>query len=386
MPSVKYRFVIAGLLGTLLLVLGEAIPLAGVPAPTPIRHVIVLLKENRTFDNYFGQFPGANGARTVSRNGKSAPAPRASDTSPDMDHSFARAHAAYNGGRMDKFESGAYAQFSEIDIPEYWTYARQYVLYDNYFSSVMGGSYPNHLFLVASSNAGAISNALGGSPTVGCSDPQAKMDVLSSDGKVRQATACFDIPTVPTRLSRAGLTWKGYGYWAMGALSPLYHDKTMRRNLGWEDQFLSDIEDGKLPTVSWVWSSRSEHAPQSVCHGMQRTVEQISTLMKSSYWPSSLIILTWDDWGGWYDHVPPPKVDVYGFGFRVPALIISPYAKKGYVSHRLTEHASVPKTIEVLFNLPSVTRRDKAANDLLDGLDFKQAPRKPVVLPARTCR
>jgi phospholipase C len=115
------------------------------------------------------------------------------------------------------------------------------------------------------------------------------------------------------------------------------------------------------------------------------TVEQVNAIMAGPLWRSTLIIITWDDWGGWYDHVPPPQVDRFGLGFRVPALVISAYARRGYISHRLTEHASVAKTVETLFGLPSLTERDAAANDLLDALDLSQPPRPKVFLPRRPC-
>ena len=115
------------------------------------------------------------------------------------------------------------------------------------------------------------------------------------------------------------------------------------------------------------------------------TVEQVNAIMAGPLWRSTLIIITWDDWGGWYDHVPPPQMDRFGLGFRVPALVISAYARRGYISHRLTEHASAAKPVETLFGLPSLTARDAAANDLLDALDLSQPPRPKFFLPRRLC-
>ncbi len=137
--------------------------------------------------------------------------------------------------------------------------------------------------------------------------------------------------------------------------------------------------------MAWLVGQRDEHPVKSVCDGENWTIEQVNAIMQSPSWPSSLILITWDDWGGWYDHVPPPQVDRFGLGFRVPALVISPYAKRGLISHRQTEHSSVPKTIEALFGLPSLTQRDAQANDLLDALDFSQPPRPPLLVKTRTC-
>ena len=370
-----------------------------VPSATPVEHVIIIVKENHTFDNYFGQFPGANGARLVVINGTRQHPPRAPDSSPDIAHDFAHAHTAYDGGKMDRFDQVpgavrggmhlAYAQYQEADIPDYWTYAREFVLHDNYFTSLMGPSIPNYMFLVAASSAGAISNPRKVPPgtEVLCDAPGASMTLLTPSGESRRQRPCFDIATMPNVLSQNRLSWKSYGFWwGMTLLSRISTVSAMRGNLTSDDQFLLDVRAGRLPTVSWVWTLRySEHPHDSVCRGMRWTVQQVNAVMRSPYWKSSLIIVTWDDWGGWYDHVAPPQVDRLGLGFRVPALVISPYARKGYLSHRLTEHSSVLKTIEALFNLPSLTARDSQTNDLLDGLDFSRPARHPVVLPERDC-
>ncbi len=375
--------------------------LASVPAPgtlpftSPLRHVIIILKENHTFDNYFGQFPAGDGARLVRTRGIVQAPPRAPDRTSAIDHSFHWAHVAYNNGKMDRFEEVpgammgdfplAFAQYREEDLRAYWVYARQFVLFDRYFTSVMGPSTPNHLFLVAASSGGTIANARRTRGLPACASPDAEIEILMTSGKVGRAKACLDIPTIPNLLVQRGTTWKAYGYWAMGLLHRVYDDPGLRSNLTTDWEFGRDVQAGRLPAVSWVFGSRDEHPPRSVCDGENWTVEQINAVMASPYWKTSLIIVTWDDWGGWYDHVPPPQVDQFGLGFRVPTLVISPYAKKGYVSSRQVDHASVPKTIERLFNLPHLTERDAKANDLLDALDFSQWPRDPLTLPAQRC-
>jgi len=377
---------------------------AGAQAPSsaqisprsPIRHVIVIVKENHTFDNYFGQFPGAEGARTVSPGGRRQSPPVAADRAPAPDNSFEAAHTAYDHGRMDRFDlvpgaiqHGAplgFAQYREAQIADYWTYAREFVLHDRYFTSVMGPSTPNHLFLVAASSGGAISNARGVPRDLApCAMPFGAITVLDRDGTPVTARPCFDIPTLPTLLAARSISWRGYGFWVMDLLARIYADPALRENLRGPGEFVGDARAGRLPAVSWVFGFRDEHPPRSVCDGMRWTVDQINAVMAGPDWASSLIVLTWDDWGGWYDHVPPPQVDTFGLGFRVPALVISPYARRGYVSHQLTEHASVPKTVEVLFGLPALTARDARANALLDGVDFTQAPRAPLSLAAHGC-
>ncbi len=363
---------------------------------TPIQHVIVILKENHTFDTYFGQFPGADGAKTVRINGVDQPPPQAPDRpSRDITHSFNAAHTAYDSGKMDGFErvpgavvngfAQTFAQFREETLPGYWTYAKEFALFDRYFTSLMGPSAPNHFYVVAASSGSAITNPQGDNFQPSCSVPSATIEILTPSGSTTRQAACLDMPTVPNLLAQKGISWKGYGYWAMGSLHRIYDDPAMRANLVSEGGFIQDIQARTLPTVSWLVGARDEHPIKSVCDGENWTIEQVNAIMNSPYWNSSLIIVTWDDWGGWYDHVAPPQLDQFGLGFRVPALVISPYAKKGYIGHRQTEHSSIPKTIETLFGLPSLTDRDRNANDLLDALDFSQPSRSPLPLKTRPC-
>jgi phospholipase C len=360
--------------------------------------VIVILKENHTFDTYFGQFPGADGASKVKIKGKTKTPPNAPDRPPnDISHTFASAHKAYHNGAMDQFEQVqgavvkatgfplAFSQFSEARLPAYWTYAKEFALFDHYFTALMGPSAPNHLYIVAASSGGAIANPHGDNLQPSCSVPAATIQVLTSAGKIVTQPACLDIATLPNLLSSNGITWKAYGYWAMGTLHRVYDDPAMRANLKTEAEFLQDLQAGQLPAVVWLVGQRDEHPTKSVCDGENWTVDQVNAIMQSQYWSSSLIIVTWDDWGGWYDHVAPPQVDQFGLGFRVPTLVISPYAKRGFIGHRQTEHSSVPKTIETIFGLPNLTTRDAQANDLLDALDFSQPPRPPQIAQTRTC-
>ncbi len=356
------------------------------PANTPIQHVIVIMKENHTFDNYFGQYPGVDGATTVTIDGTAQPPPAASDRPADMNHSFDSAHKAFDNGKMDQFTAAGYAQYNQNDLSVYWTYAQQFTLFDHYFTSVMGPSTPNHLFTIAATSNGAIENASGIKTTdPACASPDAKIKTLTASGQTVMAPACFDIPTLPNLLAQKNVTWKGYSYFAMGILKRIYDDPAMKANLVSETQFIKDVKAGTLPAVSWVTGGQDEHPPASVCAGENWTIQQVNAVMNSPYWKSSLIIITWDDWGGWYDHVPPPQVDNLGLGFRVPTLVISPYAKQGFVDHQQTEHSSVAKTIETIFGVPSLTSRDANANDLLSALDFSQAPRAPVILKSLTC-
>lgn len=148
--------------------------------------------------------------------------------------------------------------------------------------------------------------------------------------------------------------------------------------------FPLDIAKPGFPSVAWLMpetDQTSEHPPYNVTTGELSVVSEINDIMNSQYWSSSAIILTWDDYGGWYDNAAPPQVDQYGFGFRAPAMLISPYAKQGMIDHTLSEDASTLKLIETVFHVPSMGTRDAKASDLLEAFDFSQATRQPLVLP-----
>lgn len=149
------------------------------------------------------------------------------------------------------------------------------------------------------------------------------------------------------------------------------------------DRFIADLKVGEARTVSWInaVSPHDEHPPWNATDGQLWVVNIVNEIMKSQYWNSSAIFITWDEAGGLYDHVPPPQVDSWGYGFRVPLLVVSPYAKQGYVSHVQYDHTSLLKFIEWNFGLPCMTDRNCQANNLLDAFDFSQKPRPPLVLP-----
>ena len=150
---------------------------------------------------------------------------------------------------------------------------------------------------------------------------------------------------------------------------------------------MTDAANGNLPTVSWIVTPAkvSEHAPASVCVGENWTVEMLDALMKGSNWSSTAVFLTWDDFGGYYDHVKPQQIDGYGLGFRVPLIVISPYAKKGYIDHTQYEFSSMLRFAEDTLGLQTLTGRDHGANNMMGTFDFSQSPRPPLTLQQRTC-
>jgi len=300
------------------------------PATTPIEHVVIVVKENHGLDNYFGTFPGVNGMAMAH-----SPNPPPSDP----DHR----HPAW----LTRATTAARVQFLEADIPTYWAWARSFTLCDSYFTDVAGPSTPNHLMLVAAD-----------SPIIENPHP----------------APLFDLPTLPAQLDKAGLSWADYGGYVFD-----YLKYTFGKNKMTPDQFAIDAAAGKLPTVSWLYAddALSEHPADTaaqrragagdVTKGSAWTALQVAAIVKGGLWPKVAIFVTWDDWGGWYDHVKPPSaVDAVPFGFRVPLIVISPFAKPGHVTHTLSDFASFPVFIEEAFGLAPPTGSRNSSSDLAD--------------------
>jgi len=382
-----------------------------------IQHIVFILKENRSFDTYFGSFPGADGVTSGAiSTGQRMTLRRSPDTMPhDLGHDWADARTAMNDGKMDSFDlvrdgnvRGDFlsmTQFLPADIPNYWNYAQHFVLADRMFSSLAGPSFPNHLYTVAGQSGGAIGNP--SSLIWGCdAEASTRVDVLQPDGTQALQYPCFDFPTITDGLNAAAVSWKYYaptqdqhGYiWS--ALDAVKH---VRNSADWTSKvipfgrFVTDAAGGSLPSVSWVIPDFdvSEHPTVnafagttmkvSACAGENWTVKQINAIMQGPSWPTTAIVLAWDDFGGFYDHVAPPAVDGLGLGPRVPLIVISPYAREGVVSHTTYEFASMLQLVENRFKLKALTARDVQVNSLLDMFDFTQVPAPPLVLPLRTC-
>jgi len=378
-----------------------------------IEHIVFIVKENRSFDNYFGTFPGADGATTaVISTGEEIELGHTPDRLPrDLGHEWEDTHLAINDGKMDRFDliPGAsvngdmlgMTQYLDFDIPNYWNYAEHFALADHMFASLAGPSFPNHLYTVAATSGGVYTNP--NSLAWGCdAAPVTTAGVMDADGNTSRVYPCFEYQTVADRLEAAKISWRYYapvrgqaGYiWS--ALDAIGH---IRRTSLWTDhvmsdaQFLDDASNGALPGVSWIvpdflvsdHPSRAGFGTASVCEGENWTVNHINAIMQGGNWPSTIIVIMWDDYGGFYDHVPPPGIDRYGLGPRVPMIVLSPYVKEGIVSHTVYETSSVLQLIENRFRLKSLTQRDVEANSLLDMFDFAQPPAPPYVLPLRDC-
>ena len=340
----------------------------------PIQHVIIIMEENHTFDNYFGAFPGANG---VIEAPASNPAPH------DMGHSGQRAAAAIDGGLMDNFPALGAVQYQQSDIPVDWDYATHFGLGDNFFTSAASSSTPNHLAMVTAQTAGEDETVSG---VKGCASPLNNV-VLQRDklGNETFGQPCYTVPTIPDELTQAGLSYKFYGNlpaWdASQWLTSLDGVPAVQAT-----SIITDAVNNRLPTVSFVTPNNdptSDHAPQPTQPAQNFESSVINRVMKSKSWSSTAIFVTWDDFGGYYDHVAPPVLDGVGLGPRVPLLVISPYAKTGYISHQQGEFASFDKFIETEFSLPNVGQRDSLADisDLTDFFDFNQAPSPTLIEP-----
>lgn len=376
-----------------------------------------MVKENHTFDNYFTGFPGATSSMTAklsdgtTLNRVAAPF---CDLHVDMSHSHASGLTAYHGGKMDGFDNivaGTYSHqtfrfYPEKQIPSYWAYAKNYVLADHFFSTLLAPSSPGH-FASAMSFAPHYGNAddncdpktdPGCDEGKGCNSPATSTVQVFNNDTCATSTKypCFDVPTVVEELPK-GFTWRAY---AAGSGSDISTPYAMVKSIGGDpavraahfrstSKLLDDLTSGDQPNLVWAdvnGGDESEHPPRHPCPGENFTVDIVNAIMNGPHWMDTVFILTWDDWGGWYDNVKPTH-DACGYhtGFRLPLIIISPYAKKGFILKTPAEQASIPKLVEDLWGLPRLAKqdsraRDEAAGSLLDALDFVSPPRTDKVL------
>ena len=393
-----------------------------------ITKIVFLVKENRTFDTLFGLYPGADGATAGKLcDGTTVPLAQGHDNSPGAKHSFLTGIQVIDGGKMDCFDQteGAqggipYIQYHGDQIPNYWAYAKHFTLGDRFFSSAYGPTFVEHFWIVAASTNRYLSNEHGyqaGDDQIRggyCDDPTERMDsfplmtpaqtktvygleqradisTIESDWII-QRWPCHDIKVVPDLLHNAGISWKYYleqrPIWDVMGTIPHIRYGPMWNDIVGNESFVSDLQAGKMPDVSWLLPpiTLSDHPDYgTLCNGENWTVNTVNAIMQSPEWAHTAIFLTWDDYGGFYDHVPPPHEDIYGYGPRVPLLLISPYARQGHIFHETSDFSSVLRFIEEMHGLQSLGRRDATANDLLDAFDFRQKPIPPLVLNPRDC-
>ncbi len=420
-----------------------------------IQHVVVIMQENRSFDHYFGTYPGVDGLPVDSSGNFTVcnPDPAAggacvkpfhdtSETNVDAPHFSTSFKSDLDMGAMDGFLATAEAKIpgcgdpsnptctsgtlidvmgyhTDAEIPNYWAYAKAFTLQDHMFEPDASWSFPAHLYLVSN---WAASCTTANDPTT-CTT-----DLANPGGGGKPVGGMLTVGEYPWTditylLHRAGVSWKYYlsegddphcgnepdecqpipmlpdvpSIW-----NPLLgFDDVKSDNEGGNivqlDEFYQDIHGGTLPAVSWLAPSDkvSEHPPALISDGQAYVTALINTIMQSPYWASTAIFLSWDDWGGFYDHVIPPMVDAGGYGFRVPAMVISPYVFAGSIDHQVLSHDAYNKLIEDLFldsqridptsdgrpdSRPTVREALPQLGDLLNDFDFTQAPLPPLVL------
>ena len=325
---------------------------SGLAGDTPLRHIVLLMRENRSFDHYFGHFPGADG---LPSDAPVTPAPV--DCLNDPPHNAATLKSLVAGA---PYSGSALVVFTERQIPSAWALARRFTLCDRYFSSVLNPTFSNRLFSIAGSASGF------------------------TDNPRRIDPALLPRPNIVDRLDAARLEWACYlarvpdtgGYNSVAFYPERASDPRANRSF---DDFLADAAAGRLPAVSWVvpQDPLSEHPPTPPQWGQRFADLAVHAVAAGPGWRQSAVILNYDESGGFYDHVTPPP----GYGFRVPCAVVSPYAKSGHVSHVTYDHASVLALIERSFGLAPLTDRDAAADPFTDCFDFRHPASSPITFP-----
>jgi len=434
-----------------------------------IQHVVIIVQENRSFDNFFDCFPGTDCVKTAPGAGpppgphtQSSPCPDPAPTpspgptpkpirlrfgtslvSIDPDHSYCPGFIVeYDGGRMDGFYwvggvnptpnpagIAPYQVVAKAQIQPYWDLATQYVLADRTFPTQASGSFTAHQDLIRGdtkvrADASAIDFPWNHPPhhkpeieNWGCDDyHKSYTPLLTSSLKyiMKGPFPCFTYATLRDTLDAKGVSWKYYvpvwpkyggQMWnAFDAIAAVNEDKggewpkgskpytCAKSCVSWpQTNVFCDVSPAtatscpsappggpSFPAVSWVIPDGldSDHYNGPTDGGPDWVASVVNSVGESPYWKSTAIVILWDDWGGFYDHVPPPQLDYQGLGFRVPMIVVSPYAKKGYVDHTQYEFGSILKFVESTFGLPSLGTTDERANNLTNAFDFNQKPRK----------
>ena len=362
-------------------------------------HVVVVVQENRTVDNLFNGFPGADTVATGMRFGKPvALQPIALEPSIDPDHSHQGFATDYDNGKMDGFDheyknssSSTYAYVQQSDVQNYWTLASRFTLADEVFQMNMGPSFSAHVNLVAAQAGYPL--AFNGNPTTkggpGCFGAgivtYIDMRKPFPGTPLSNGPACQDMPTIFDLLDAKGIGWRYYapssGFGAQLWSAPDYithiaEGPDIANLVHPESQIIADIASGTLPAVSYVvpqmCSSDHPHGPYADPLAGPHWVAAIANAIGASqYWGDTLILITWDDWGGWYDHKTPGIINDDNYGFRTPLLIVSAYpANPGTPDHTTRTQASIMTAIESIFGLPSLGQLDAKSDDLRADFNF----------------
>jgi phospholipase C len=388
---------------------------ASTPTPRPsaqIQHVVIIFQENRTVDNLFNGFPGADTVTSgLNSAGATVPLQQIDLATPyDIDHSHRGFTTEFATGAMNGFDlvgSGtcrstcppknlrAYGYVPPSQAAPYWTMARQYTFADRMFQTNEGPSFPAHQYIISGTSLASTSSPLlfsenprapGGGNTAGCDSPPGSLvDLIdpSTGDQSQTAPPCGDHPALFDLLDQHGISWRYYlpnvgpGLWnGPDALSHIRNGPDYANMRMPNTAILTDIQNNALPGVSWVipTAAQSDHAYSTDGTGPAYVASIVNAIGNSPYWNSTAIFVTWDDWGGWYDHVKPQAYNAYELGFRVPLIVISPYAKPGYVSHVQHEFGSILRFTEENFGLGSLGYTDARADNLADCFNLSGAP------------
>jgi phospholipase C len=415
-----------------------------------IKHIVIIMQENRSLDEYFGTYPGAdgipmqNGVPTVCVNDPETgecvrPYHDPHDVNAGGPHEAVAATTDVDGGKMDGFirtfrnaqktctdpntPGCARGEMPDVmgwhdarEIPNYWAYAQNFVLQDHMFEPNASWSLPSHLFMVSAWSARCTRPG----------DPESCVNALQGPSGLDTSKNDYAWTDLTYLLHKAGVSWAYYlsegnepdcaddamfctpgrqtrdvpGIW-----NPLPGFDTVKQNnelanVQIIDRYFKAARSGTLPAVCWIVpeGTISEHPPARVSVGQAYVTTLINAAMQGPDWDTTAIFLSWDDWGGFYDHVVPPKIDENGYGLRVPGLVISPYAKRGYIDHQTLSFDAYLKFIEDVFlngqridprtdgrpdPRPYVRENAPQLGNLIDDFDFSQSPRPPLILPVR---
>lgn len=401
---------------------GSALPSggsSGLPSLPPAKkgkyftHIVVIVQENRTFDNLFATFPGADGTRTGKTHHGSIPLKKGNlESEPSPHNGYLYWLSDYNHGAMNGFDrvpvgnlpgTYVYQYVDPAQIRPYWTLAKEYVLADHMFQTQGSGSFTAHQDLIAGGSAINATQSLVDYPDGrpwGCDAPGGTATALITVtneylGQIGPFP-CLTYHTLRDSLDAKTIPWRYYtpevgdsfagNLWnAFDAIAAVRHGPQWGTNVTWPETLVfTDVSNDTLPSVNWVIPSyaNSDHSGDSSDTGPSWVAQVVNAIGESSAWDTTAIVLVWDDWGGWYDHVAPPgRRRSGGLGFRVPMIVIAPYAKAGYISHSVYEFGSVVRFIEDNWNLPRLGTTDETARDFVgDFFNFKQSPRafKPI--------
>lgn len=371
-----------------------------------------MVKENHSFDNLFGRLKGADGTRYALEGRRRV----LMTTTPDhLQHDLAHGTAAFlvglNGGRMNQFQKETWAyqlnrnvadsQYSPRQIPFYYGYARRFAIADHNFSTITGSSFPNHLVLVGGNTSGGIisnpwGNLTGPRRAWGCDSPRGTLVQTYRRGRLGSKRPCFTMTTLATEAKAARLSWSyyaappgqfGFIWSAFDAVRNVRYQPAQWVHIRQVKAFAYDAARNRLPALTWLSSDllQSDHPPKSICVGQDWTAQMINAVEASPEWKHTAIVLTWDDFGGFYDHVPPPRVSRYMLGPRVPLLVISPYSRPHFIDHRLYDFRSVIKFVEQTFRLPQRIKYDRGVNSIGNMLNLTQKPVKPLFFKPMKC-